>query len=267
MDSLASSPERPVTADRRRYRAVLSYVGTEFRGWQIQRNAPRTVQAVLETALREFAGEPVRAVAAGRTDAGVHADGQVVHFDLPGGPDPGAVRDSVNALLPADARLREVREAAAGFHARRNALWKEYVYRWSRAPVIAPRNAPFVAPISRKAEAARMAAAAEFLTGRRDFGVFAVRSRDDDPVRTLHAVTIREEGAELTATFRGDAFLRGMVRSMCGLLADVARGRFPPERLREILETGDRRLLAQKAPAKGLTLARVEYPNERTALN
>jgi tRNA pseudouridine38-40 synthase len=251
-----------VTADRRRYRAVLSYVGTEFHGWQIQRNAPRTVQAVLEAALGEFAGEPVRAIAAGRTDAGVHADGQVVHFDLPGASDPDAIGDAVNALLPADARIREVRAAAADFHARRDALWKDYVYRWSRAAVIVPRDAPFVAPISRKAEAARMAAAAKFLPGRRDFGMFAVRSRDDDSVRTLHAVTIGEDGAELSATFRGDAFLRGMVRSICGLLADVARGRFPPERLREILETGDRRLLSQKARALGLTLAKVEYPED-----
>ena len=248
-----------MTADRRRYRAVLAYVGTEFHGWQIQRNAPRTVQAVLETALGGFAGEPVRAVAAGRTDAGVHADGQVVHFDLPGAPDPDAVRDAVNVLLPGDARLLEVRPAAADFHARRNALWKDYVYRWSRAPVIAPRDSPFVAPLSRVAEAARMEAAAKFLPGRRDFGVFAVRTSEDDSVRTLLAVTIGEHGAELTASFRGEAFLRGMVRSICGLLADVARGRFPPERLREILETGDRRLLAQKAPAKGLTLAKVDY--------
>ena len=89
-------------ADRRRYRAVLAYVGTDFHGWQIQRNAPRTVQAVLEKALREFSGEPVRALAAGRTDAGVHADGQVVHFDLTGSPDADVVRDAVNTLLPRD---------------------------------------------------------------------------------------------------------------------------------------------------------------------
>ena len=104
-----------------------------------------------------------------------------------------------------------------------------------------------------------MAAAAQFLPGRRDFGVFAVRGRRDDSVRTLHSVTIGEREAELTAAFRGDGFLRGMVRSICGLLADIGRGRFPPDRLREILETGDRSLLAQKAPAKGLTLVTVGY--------
>jgi tRNA pseudouridine38-40 synthase len=251
--------------DRRRYRAVLAYVGTDFHGWQIQRNAPRTVQAVLEEALREFSGDPIRALGAGRTDAGVHADGQVVHFDLSGSREPGEVRDAVNTLLPWDVRVLKVGQAPACFNARRDALWKDYLYRWSRAEVIAPRDSPFVAPLSRGAEAARMAAAAHFLPGRRDFGVFAVRGPCDDSVRTLRSVTIGERGAELTASFRGDGFLRGMVRSICGLLADIGRGRFPPERLREILETGDRRLLAQKAPAKGLTLAKVEYSTDAGA--
>lgn len=244
---------------------MLAYVGTDFHGWQIQRNAPRTVQAVLEEALREFSGDPVRALGAGRTDAGVHADGQVVHFDLSGSREPGEVRDAVNTLLPWDVRVLKVGQAPACFNARRDALWKDYLYRWSRAEVIAPRDSPFVAPLSRGAEAARMAAAAHFLPGRRDFGVFAVRGPCDDSVRTLHSVTIGERGAELTASFRGDGFLRGMVRSICGLLADIGRGRFPPERLREILETGDRRLLAQKAPAKGLTLAKVEYAKDAGA--
>jgi tRNA pseudouridine38-40 synthase len=246
--------------DRQRYRAVIAYVGTDFHGWLIQRNAPRTVQAALEAALREFSGEPVRALAAGRTDAGVHADGQVVHFDLSGSRDVREVRDAVNTLLPWDVRIMKVGQAPACFNARRDALWKDYLYRWSRAEVIAPRDSPFVAPLARGAEATRMAAAARYLPGRRDFAVFAVRGRRDDSVRTLDSVTIGERGAELTAAFRGDGFLRGMVRSICGLLADIARGRFPPERLSEILETGDRNLLAQKAPAKGLTLVRVEYP-------
>ena len=139
-----------------RYRAVLAYVGTRFHGWQRQTNAPRTVQAVLEKALSSFDGSPVSAHAAGRTDAGVHADGQVVHFDLTRERAPERVRDAVNALLPEDARLLAVDFAAPEFHARRDAAWKEYLYRWSRAPVIAPRDAPFVAPISPRAEVARM---------------------------------------------------------------------------------------------------------------
>lgn len=245
-----------------RYRAVLAYVGTDFHGWQLQRNAPRTVQAVLEDALGRFAGEPVRAVAAGRTDRGVHADGQVVHFDVTRDRDPRAVREGVNSLLPRDARLLEVAHAPASFDARRDAVAKEYLYRWSRAEVIAPRDAPFVAPLAPGADTARMAVAAALLPGRRDFGVFAVRRPEGNSVRTLHTVAIEEEGAEIRARFRGDGFLRGMVRSIAGLLGDIARERFPPGRMGEILASGDRRLLAQKAPARGLTLVRVEYSTD-----
>jgi tRNA pseudouridine38-40 synthase len=242
-----------------RYRAVLAYVGTGFHGWQIQRNASRTVQAVLEEALAHFDGAAVRAVAAGRTDAGVHADGQVVHFDLALPREPREVRDGVNALLPWDVRVLQAARASAGFHARRDALWKDYLYRWSRAEVIPPKDSPFLAPLSRNADAGRMAAAARFLPGKRDFGVFGVRRSNADSVRTLHSVAIEERGAEIRASFRGDGFLRGMVRTICGLLADIGRGRFPPDRMGEILETGNRALLAQKAPAAGLTLVKVEY--------
>lgn len=242
-----------------RYRAVLAYVGTDFHGWQIQRNAARTVQAVLEDALARFDGDAVRAIAAGRTDAGVHADGQVAHFDLSLPREPREVREGVNSLLAHDVRLLQVARAPADFHARRDAIWKDYVYRWSRSEVIAPRDAPFLAPLSRSADVRRMAAAAEHLPGRRDFGVFGVRRVREDSVRTLHSVAIEERGAEVRALFRGDGFLRGMVRTMCGLLADIGRGRFPPERMAQILESGNRTLLAQKAPALGLTLVKVEY--------
>jgi tRNA pseudouridine38-40 synthase len=244
----------------RRYRGTVAYVGTTFHGWQVQKNAPRTVQAALEKALRQLTGGAVRVEGASRTDAGVHADGQVVHFDLPRPREPRVIRDAVNHRLPGDVRLLEVAEAPAGFHARRDALWKEYLYRWSRAAVIPPRSAPFVAPISPRADAREMRAAAESLPGTRDFGVFGVRQpAGESTVRTLHAVTISEEGDELTALFRGDGFLRGMVRSMCGVLADAARGRVPPRRVADLLGTGDRSLLSPKAEACGLTLVRVHY--------
>jgi tRNA pseudouridine38-40 synthase len=199
-------------------------------------------------------------VAAGRTDAGVHADGQVVHFDLPRDDDPTRVRDGVNAHLPRDVKLLNVARAATGFHARRDAVWKEYLYRWSRASVVAPREAPFVAPISPRSEAASVRDAARALVGQHDFRVFAVRApATGSSVRRLHAVEISESGDEIRALFRGDAFLRGMVRAICGVLADVARAKASSERIAELLSTGDRRLLAPKAPACGLTLLRVHY--------
>jgi len=248
-----------------RYRARLAYVGTYFHGWQLQMNAPRTVQAVLEAALARLDGGPVRAHAAGRTDAGVHADGQVIHFDLRRPCPPDRLVEAVNALLPWDARLMEAAEAPALFHARRDAVWKEYLYRWSRARVIAPKDALFVAPLSPRADAARMRAEARNLRGRRDFGVFGVRrSAVESSVRNLHFVRIQEDGEEICALFRGDAFLRGMVRSLCGVLADVGRGKAPAGRVAELLESQDRRLLAPKAAACGLTLVRVHYGRGQT---
>jgi tRNA pseudouridine38-40 synthase len=244
----------------RRYRAVLAYVGTGFHGWQIQKNAPRTVQQVLEEALARFSGEAPRTVASGRTDAGVHADGQVVHFDLARPREPERIRVGTNAHLPGDVRLLSVEGVAAGFDARRDAAWKEYLYRWGRAAVIPPRDAPFVAPISARADASAVRQASEALPGERDFGVFGVRlPRGVSAVRRLHFVRVEEHDDEIRALFRGDAFLRGMVRSICGVLADVARGRVSRSRIRELLETGDRRLLSPKAPALGLTLVRVSY--------
>ncbi len=246
--------------DLQRYRATAAYVGTFFHGWQRQKNADRTVQAVVEEALARIDGRPVVVHAAGRTDAGVHADGQVLHFDLACGLEADRVRDGADGLLPWDVKLLEVRIASPDFHARRDAVWKEYVYRWSRSEVIAPRDALFVAAIPRRADAALMAEAAGHLPGQRDFGVFAVRRLEgESAVRHLQAVTIEERGGEIRAVFRGDGFLRGMVRSICGVLADVARGKTGVERIAELLETGDRSLLSPKAEARGLVLAQVAY--------
>jgi tRNA pseudouridine38-40 synthase len=218
------------------------------------------VQAVLEEALARFAEETTRVVAAGRTDSGVHAEGQVVHFDLMRERKPERIRDGVNTLLPPDARLLEVAPAHPEFHARRDAAWKEYLYRWSRAAAIPPRDAPFVAPISRRADPEKMHAAARLLPGERDFGVFGVQlPAGESSSRRLHFARIEESGDEIRALFRGDAFLRGMIRSICGVLGDIARGKAPPERIVELLETGDRGLLSPKAPACGLTLVRVHY--------
>ncbi len=243
-----------------RYKATIAYVGTRFHGWQRQKNAPRTVQAALEDALQQLARIPVRIEGASRTDAGVHADGQVAHFDLPRRRDPRAVRDAVNGRLPEDVRVLAVEEVAPDFHARFDAGWKEYLYRWSRAEVIAPRDRPFVARISARADLGRMQEAARVVPGERDFRIFAVAPpAGETTVRNLHAITVREQGAELQALFRADGFLRGMVRSICGVLSDMARGRVPPDRMTRLLETGDRGLLCHKAAAQGLTLCRVFY--------
>src|ERR1043165_5568995 len=123
-----------------RYRATLAYVGTFFHGWQVQENASRTVQGILEEAVARSLGEPIRIHASGRTDAGVHADGQVVHFDAPDTPLDGLLSE-VNRRLPWDARLLGIDRARDDFHARSQATAKRYVYRFSRERVIPPRRA------------------------------------------------------------------------------------------------------------------------------
>jgi tRNA pseudouridine38-40 synthase len=245
-----------------RYRAVVAYTGTAFHGWQIQTNAPRTVQGALQDALSELArGASGSRARAAPTRASTRTARSRTSTCL-GPRDPRRIRDAVNDRLPPDVRVLSVSESAPEFHARHDAKWKEYLYRWSRSEVVAPREFPFVAPISAAARAELMREAAAPLRGERDFGVFAVqRTGEGSEVRRLDLVEISEEGAELRALFRGNGFLRGMVRSICGVLADSARGRIPAGRVAKLLATGDRTLLSAKAPAKGLTLVRVSYEN------
>ena len=248
-----------------RFRATVAYVGTFFHGWQMQENAARTVQAVLEGAFARVVGTPVRLHASGRTDAGVHADGQVVHFDSGSFPADGMLA-AVNARLPWDVRVLRLEGAANDFHARSGALGKRYVYRFSRARVIPPRDALFVAPLSPRADAARMAEAALRLAGVRDFVAFSTAGTETETtVRRLFACEVAEAGPSVEIRMTADGFLRGMARAIAGTLADVGRGRVGPERIDAILASGDKALVSAKAKPRGLTLDRVFYPGDADA--
>ena len=245
-----------------RYRATLAYVGTFFHGWQVQENAARTVQAVLESAFAKVVGTPVRLHASGRTDAGVHADGQVAHFDAPAFPAEGLL-SAVDVRLPWDVRVLAIAEAAPDFHARSSSLGKRYVYRFSRERVIPPRRALFEAPLSARADATRMAEAAALLVGVRDFFPFSTAGTETETtVRNLFACEIAESGPRIEIRLTADGFLRGMARAIAGTLADVGRGRVPPERIEAILASRDKSLVSAKAKPRGLTLERVFYPDE-----
>ena len=243
-----------------RYRATVAYVGTFFHGWQVQENAPRTVQGTLEAVLSELFREPLRVHASGRTDAGVHADGQVVHFDAAGMPTPG-LGSAVNRKLPWDVRILRIEEAPAAFHARSSAAGKRYLYRFSREAVVAPRDALFLAPISPRADASRMARAAASVVGTRDFFPFSTSGTETETtVRTVSACRVREDGPRLTIEIEADGFLRGMARAIAGTLADVGRGRLAPDFMEEIFTRRSRALVAPKAKPRGLTLEKVFYP-------
>jgi tRNA pseudouridine38-40 synthase len=248
------------------YRLTVAYVGTRYAGWQRQPNAP-TVQEILERALAEVAGRAVHVVGAGRTDAGVHARGQVASLVLdPPRPVKALVRGA-NRFLPDDVRVMSAERVPAGFDARRHARSKSYLYRLERAPVIDPFAAPFVVRLPAGVSLPALRRAAALLPGRHDFSAFAkTGGAHRQPVRTLFRVELAEQGSRLLLRFVGDGFLRGMVRSLVGTLLEVARGRLGEARLVELLAGGSRPEAGPNAPAHGLELEAVAYPQSWAAL-
>jgi tRNA pseudouridine38-40 synthase len=243
------------------FRLSLEYDGRDFAGWQIQPGGQRTVQGTLHQAFRRVTGREVRVIGAGRTDAGVHAEGQaasvVVETELP----PDRLRRALNGVLPPDLAVWECAAAPEGFHARYQARSKLYRYRiWngeSRSPLRA-RRAHHV-PIALDVEA--MGRAATLLLGTHDFAAFqtagsAVRST----VRTLERLDVEgEPRGEINLLIEGDGFLRQMVRILAGTLIEVGLGRRDAAGLPAVLAARERSRAGRTAPAQALTLVRVRY--------
>jgi tRNA pseudouridine38-40 synthase len=242
-----------------RLRAVVEYDGTDFSGWQRQPEQ-RTVQGVLEDAIREMTGESVFVRAAGRTDAGVHADGQVASFDLEAEiPLHGLLR-GLNTILPVDVALVEVTEAAPDFDARFSARGKVYRYTvWSHF-VRSPRRHRQAWHVRQPLDMAAIRAAAALLVGEHDFRAFRASDCDRRTTRRIiRRLEIERQGALLTFDIEATAFLKNMVRILVGTLVDVGRGRLDAETVARMLTTGDRTTGGMTAPACGLTLLRVIY--------
>jgi tRNA pseudouridine38-40 synthase len=251
-----------------RYRLTLAYDGTDFEGWQRQRDAEasRTVQGVLEAALARLAdGERVRVTGAGRTDTGVHALGQVASFDLPREMEPGALARALNGMLPADLRVLEAARAAADFDARRGAMSKLYRYELDSGPVRLPQRRRAAGYLSARLDEERVRQAAALYAGRHDFASTA--SSGGSVKTTVRTVTRSEArfadgpaGARtLVYEVEASGFLRKMVRSLVGGLVAAGRGAMTVEALRAALEARDRRHWPPPAEACGLTLVSVEY--------
>lgn len=243
-----------------RYRLIVEYDGTEFVGWQRQENGV-AVQQVVEEAIERFCGERVTAFAAGRTDAGVHALGQVVHFDLSREAEPDTVRDAINFhLRPAAVAVRTAERAADDFHARFSAVGRAYLYRIAnrRAPLVLDRGRAWWVPAPLDAEA--MHAAAQGLVGRHDFSSFrAAECQADSPVKTLSAIEVARAGEEIRVTARARSFLHHQVRNMVGTLKRVGEGKWSAEDVVRILAARDRAAAGPTAPACGLYLTEVFY--------
>ncbi len=246
----------------RNLKIVVGYVGTGYAGWQVQPGRA-TIQGVLETELSALLGEKVRIAGAGRTDAGVHARGQVANFPTSTRMPVAGLLLAINARLPEDVRILKVEEAPDMFHARADARAKEYRYRIVRAEVVSPFLAPFVLMVRARLDVGAMREAALRLIGRHDFTSFCpTQCRVDDKVRTVVGSEILETGDEIEYRVRADGFLHHMVRTFVGTLLLAGRGRLAAEAVPVILKARDRRAAGPVAPARGLILERVFYEEE-----
>ena len=245
------------------FRLTLEYDGKDFRGWQVQPNnqAPRTVQGTLEDALERITGRRVRVVGSGRTDAGVHAEGQVAHAQIETELGADGLRHALGGVLPVDLAVISVEIAGAAFHARRDALSKRYRYSvWNgeHSSPLRRRRAAWFRPAL---DLEPMRRAALDLAGEHDFASFqASGTQVRTTVRTLSRVEVRgETRGEIALTFQGSGFLRHMVRNLVGTLLEVGTGRRAADSMPTLLAARDRRLAGPTAPAAGLSLVSVDY--------
>lgn len=237
----------------------MAYDGTAYAGFQVQPNA-RTVQGEIERALAEICAAPVRITGAGRTDAGVHATGQVIDFRTASALDGHTMERGVNALLDEDIAISELEPVGEGFHARFSATGRTYEYRIRNAPVRAPLERLREHWLPGPLDLAAMAEASQLLLGRHDFAAFAAGVSGERTVR--RAVWSSEDGIQ-RFEIEADAFLRGMVRGIVGTLLWVGRGKITVDRFAEVLRSRDRAWAGPSAPARGLCLVRVTYGDER----
>lgn len=245
----------------RRIRLDLAYDGTDFLGWQVQPSG-RTVQGTVEEALcRLHGGRAVRVRGAGRTDAGVHARGQVADAEVGTSLEDAEILSALQALLPRDVRPTAVRTTAGSFDARRDAVSKTYRYVLDRSRHADPFLARFALHIPHPLDEAAVTDALARLPGTRDWSGFTGAACPcADRVRTLIEASLARPSPGLSVfSFTADGFLNHMVRNLVGTLLEIARGRFIPDQVDDILASKDRRLAGPTAPARGLCLRRVEY--------
>jgi tRNA pseudouridine38-40 synthase len=243
----------------RTFKVTLAYDGTNFAGWQMQAG-PRTVQGVLEEALQPIDDRRVVVHAAGRTDAGVHAAGQVVSFSLESAIDQQALLRALNVRLPEDVRVMRVEEAAPEFNARFDARGKTYRYSIWNGPVVPPHLRHFVWHVPQPLDLTVMNAEAAVLIGEHDFAAFQAAGSDVTSTRReIHASRLAARDAQVVYEVSGTGFLRHMVRNIMGTLVEIGRGRRPPGDMLKILESRERAMASATAPPQGLTLFEVFY--------
>jgi len=247
------------------YKLLIQYDGTDFHGWQSQ-DGLRTVQGELTRALSLIDGRDVTVHGSGRTDAGVHAEGQVASVEIQREISPAKLRNAINGNVGKDVRVLEAEAVDGEFHARYSARGKTYVYRVVNGPVISPFWVRYAHHEARPLNVAQMRLAAELFLGKHDWTAFSAAQSDvEDRVRTVTALEIYERLDErshskmIEIRASADGFLRYMVRAIAGTLLCAGRGELDAAAITQAIETGARPLIAATAPACGLTLVSVKY--------
>jgi len=245
---------------------TLAYDGTDFHGWQIQSGVP-TIQGALTDVLRKITQEGIQVHAAGRTDAGVHAAGQVAHFKTHSELTAAEFQRAFNALLPPAIRVVAAEEVGPEFHARWNAIAKTYEYRIFRGRIVPPFAWRYVLHYPFPLDEDAMFAAARLFEGEHDFTSYAASSGSEEEdaerttVRLIFASEFRRNGDELIYRICGRSFLRYMVRKIVGTLIDVGKGKLTPAQVEELFVLRDRSRSGMTVPPHGLCLISVEYPD------
>lgn len=243
----------------RNYKITIQYEGTRFQGWQRQTSTDNTIQGKIEAILSKMCGKPVEINGAGRTDAGVHAKGQVANFKIDTDKSPAEIMDYLNLYLPDDIAVIASEEVEERFHARLNAKGKHYRYRLriSDKPDVFSRR--YVHQQEMVLDVDAMRQATEVLSGKHDFKAFTSNHRTKkSTVRTID-IKIGESSEELVFDYTGDGFLYHMVRILTGTLIEVGEGKRTPESMNDIFESEERANAGALVPAKGLTLMEVFY--------
>ncbi|MGH9869437.1 MAG: tRNA pseudouridine(38-40) synthase TruA [Candidatus Polarisedimenticolia bacterium] len=243
---------------------TIEYVGTAYHGWQIQPGVP-TVQGTLEDRLAVALRRPVAARGAARTDAGVHALGQVASIQVDEGTDPGRLGRSLNALLPDDVAVRRIEEVPEGFHARHSARGRVYRYRILQGDAVSPFDRAFACHVRGRLDVDAMDEAARRLLGTRDFSSFrAAGDVSESPVKEMRCARVErapDRDDLVVYTVEASSFLQHMVRALAGTLIEVGRGRRSPDDMEKVLAARDRSVAGPTAPARGLFLVQVLYPD------
>jgi tRNA pseudouridine38-40 synthase len=259
----------------RNIRLTIEYDGTNYAGWQVQRGQEpenkrqkNTIQEALEQALRQILQEKIKVIGSGRTDAGVHARGQIANFKTNSLLGCKKIQDGLNSVLAKDIRVTQIEEVDFDFHARFSAHGKVYRYTIVNNSFVSPFIHRFSYLVKPSLDVKKMRQAAQYLIGKRNFRSFQTTDKKErHPVRTIKRLEIKKNKNLIFLDIEADGFLFRMVRNIVGTLIEIGRGKFKPEQMKEILKAKNRVYAGPCAPAKGLCLMQVQYKSAHPLKN